>query len=880
MTVALSIGALHANTTDILNESWVEEAILAHIQGRRPVLVGDISQPDELLASLARARSERPQIRFALLLHFSQVLNQPLSDLLRAQFDEVFVAVDRMMTVIEADTIRTTIRPRWILLPTVGLDWNEIIIGRLFPDRRGIATVLCPPSKSLWNDEGPFLSPDELLIHIQEFQDQHPLIELRPPPHEWFVPCQTEPWKMSSRNLQHTNVIKKSEELLIPNVSFIIPLLWKKNSSGELALLACLHSCLRVVDHIYAQSDSIAAEYILCIDRELDAASFNLKHFLDQLDPRVSRALTIIDCPRQDPDPDWRAGFIRNAGAAYSRIGSSGSLVFVDSDVEIVDVATVAREVAEGRNSLVFSRVRSELLPSRKKPRSQENQPFQLASSRLMIVRRSLFENLGGFACGFRTYGCEDNFLVWQTTEILRKGLPVSFSAFPFATTRHLRASADHDDLPEKMVRLKAAAELLYRMTFDPRVHRHFFVAFGQSVGLRFIIKRLAIRKATRSLLGPIVFGLTLFETKDRTAYLKGFWEILKWKAKRPLLLVSSEAWRISKIKHVTREHGWKVPHVFARIFYVLRHWISSLYLLGENALIKTRATRFGWTTVGWRLKVGLQRVSGELNRRMLVFVIMPVRHVIRQLPWVAQVAGIRMLGQIRRLQALLISGYGKVACLGIAMWGFIKFHWNALRIRIWWDVVMRAHGLLMRVYGQFMRAYGAVLRVAMPSWGFIKSHWNAFRVRIWWDIVMRTHGLLMRGYGQFMRAYGAVLRVAMPSWGFFKTRSQALLLQVLFVGWGKIKLFRGLLYKLFVDQIWYPGLYHAMRPYHFARRYSWMVPLQFRKLAGELWRINVYWMRICGWWKRMMGRLWFIPVGYRRLKEKILRVLKYKGSP
>lgn len=661
VTVPLTIGALHCRTNSQLNDPWVEDAILAHSQGRRPVLVGDISNPEALLSSLMRAKEERPQIRFALLLHFSQVLQTPLSDLLRSQFDEVFVVVDREISASDAHLVRVSVRPRWLLVPRVGLDWNEILTGRLLPERRGIATILSPPANSPWSNEGPFLSADELLIHIQEFQDEHPLIEVRPPPHEWFVPSETAPWNTHSRDRQLSAVVKKTEEQIPPNVSFVIPFHWRNLSSEMDELNVCLQSCLRVVDYVYAQTESVTVEYIVSVDRDHEAPAFDLGTLQRNLDPRISRSLTVVESHRKDSADDWRAGFIRNVGASYSRIGSGGLLVFVDSDVEIVDPAIVANEIIEGKNSLVFSRVRSEVLPAGTKPLSQENQPFQVASSRLMIVRRSLFENLGGFANAFRTYGCEDNFLVWQTTEILRKGLPVSLAAFPFATTRDLKSTADQEDLLEKMIRLKAAADLFYRMTFDPRVHRHFFVSLGQATALRFILKRLACRKNLRWLLGPIVFLLTLFETDNRGAYLRGLWDIIKWKAKRPLLWASAEAWRVGQAKHVAKKHSWKIPHVFQTAFHFLRHIGAVILILLQRISIKLRATKFGWNVFGWRLVVGAQKAWGEILRLSSVHVFYPAVHIIKQIPWWIKVAALRLWGLLGRFWGLTKQAWGGI---------------------------------------------------------------------------------------------------------------------------------------------------------------------------------------------------------------------------
>lgn len=647
VTVPLSLGALRSTSSVASENSWVQEATLAHSQGRRPVLVGDISQPDRLLTSLLSAKNERPQIRFALLLHFSQALQTQMSDALRSQFDEVFVAVDQMISAADANAIRQSVRPRWILIPRVGLDWSRILIDRLLPDRRGTATVLCPPVESSWSTEGPFLSADELVIHLQEFQHQHPLVEVRPPPHEWFIPSQTAPWDMPSRDLQFAVVHKKTEEPIVPNVSFIIPFHWNNKPAAAAHLKTCLQACLRVVDYVYAQSDGITVEYIISVDRDHGVAPFEVEALKKNIDPRIFRSLTVVESGRINHETDWRAGFIRNVGARFSRVGSSGLFVFVDSDVEITDPAIVANEIIEGKNSLVFSRVRNEIQPDGKNVLIEENHPFQVASSRLMIVRRTLFENLGGFANAYRTYGCEDNFLVWQTTEILRKGLPVSIAAFPFATTRDLSLSRDQDDLVAKMERLKDAADLFYRMTFDPRVHRHFFVSLGPNIGLRYFLKRLACGNKLRLILGPVVFLMTLSETKNRAAYLQGHWDVIRWKLKRPLLLVTSQAWRLGQAKHVAKRHGWKIPNVFLKAYFRIRHISIMTFVIFQRIWIKLRATKFGWNVLSWRIYVGFLKLWGEL-RRLSAYLFYPALHVVKQIPWWTKVAAIRIWGGIR----------------------------------------------------------------------------------------------------------------------------------------------------------------------------------------------------------------------------------------
>lgn len=821
ITIPLSMGALRANSA-ASELSWMEEATIAHSQGRRPVLVGDISQPERLLASLLSAKNERPQIRFALLLHYSQALQTPLPDSLRSQFDEVYVAVDQMISVADAHAIRQAVRPRWLLVPRVGLDWNQIIIGRLIPERRGTVTILCPPAESSWANEGPFLSTDEILIHVQAFQHEHPLIEVRPPPHEWFVPSHTSPWEMPSRDLRRATILKKTEEPIVPNVSFVVPFHWKNQSSAEAHLATCLRTCLRVVDYVYAMSESITVEYIVSIDRDFEATPFDIESFRKNSDPRIFRSLTIVESARTSGESDWRAGFIRNAGARFSRVGSAGLLVFIDSDVEIVDPAIVASEIIEGRNSLVFSRVRSETPPTGKKPVSQENQPFQVASSRLMIVRRSLFEHLGGFANAFRTYGCEDNFLVWQTSEILKKGLPVSMAAFPFATTRDLSPTIDKDDLVAKMARLTVAADLFYRMTFDPRVHRHFFVSLGTGLGFRYFLKRLACGNLLRPILGPLVFLMTLIETKNRAAYLRGLWDVIRWKVKRPLLLVSSEAWRLGQAKHVAKKHSWKIPNVLLKAYYLVRHLGAMTIVIGQRAWIKLRANKFGWNIFGWRLFVGLQKLWGESRRFLSVKIFFPSLHIVGQIPWWTKVAGVRFFGFSKLALAFGFSRFQEV-------FGFFRMAFGEIRrLMLVYFIYPSLH--VLKQIPWWTKVGGERL------WGLVKLIWGGIKFSAGWGHKLFVDHLWIPG-----------LRVAQSPYHLTRL-----------YGWKLIALMTA--------------------PFRYIHDNFWKLKVMAKKLRGELWRIPVL-------WNRLLGQLWFIPIGFKRLGEKMrgaIRFLKEKtrGTP
>jgi hypothetical protein len=321
VTCPLAMGAVRHDPG-----SWVDDAIYFHSNGFRPVLTGGLHNSDQLQIGIKSAIEKRPQIRFALFLHWSELIRNEIPDSIREYLDEIYIAVDSMLSPSEANSLRVRYSPRWVLIPRLGLSWKKLIAEVLLPSKRGMITLLAPEHDS---PDGPFLNCDELLLNIQEIQIDHPLVEIRPAQHEWFVPTELKPWRMPSRDRRSVQLLYGGSDRSslssagMSTVSFIIPFLWSGNSLVLEYLKKSLESCLRTTDRIYAQSEFLRAEYIVVCDRADTTAEFSIDEFLQCLDSRVANSLTWLEAPRFDSNLNWRAGWIRNIGVEYSRANSS-----------------------------------------------------------------------------------------------------------------------------------------------------------------------------------------------------------------------------------------------------------------------------------------------------------------------------------------------------------------------------------------------------------------------------------------------------------------------------------------------------------------------------------------------------------------------------
>jgi hypothetical protein len=153
----------------------------------------------------------------------------------------------------------------------------------------------------------------------------------------------------------------------------------------------------------------------------------------------------------------------------------------------------------------------------------------------------------------------------------------------------------------------------MYRMTLDEDVHRHFFSALGEGLGWRALLKRAAIHKLSRVFLAPLVFCLTMIETRDRKKYLEGFLEVFMWKLKRPALIIRSNLWKTQRLGHLWRENAWKLPN-----FFVSRVGLTKIAI--ENIWIHLVSNRFGLNSIGWRIELWFKIMSDQIRWRASVF--------------------------------------------------------------------------------------------------------------------------------------------------------------------------------------------------------------------------------------------------------------------
>ncbi len=735
VTCPIAMGALRRDPS-----SWADDAIYYHSNGYRPVLSGGLHDLELLEKGIRYAQEFRPQIRFALFTHWSELLRNEIPDSVREQLDEIYVAIDSMPSIAEAQAIRARYRPKWVLIPRLGLNWKKLITECLLPNKRGSVTLLAPEPNS---PDGPYLSSDELLLNIQELQIDHPLIEIRPAQHEWFLPTELKPWRMHARDRRSVQLILGGPDRStftsagLSTVSFIVPFHWKGDEASLDHLRRNLESCLRTTDQIYSMAETISTEFIVVLDRAPAVSELSVEDFVQSLDPRIAQGLTWLEAPRFTMAADWRAGWIRNVGAEYSRAGSGSYLVFLDADCEIADTRQVASEIVNARYSLIYT---SLVDLKRKDLSSQETAPFQVCSSRLLIIRRSLFENLGGFSEAFEEYGCEDNFLVWQASEFIRRGLPLMMVALPLEATHHLRAISEDDDLLEKMIRIRRSAGLCYRMSLDPRVHRHFFVSLGRAdvtrdLYPRFLLKRFATRIGLRWFLGPLVFLLTVLQTQDLPKYLRGIWDSFIWFIRAPLIRVSSQSWRFGMLKHGWREHAWKIPHAALWPARKTQALFGKAKVASEKTLISAKSSDWGWKVVGWRLKLAVQRFSiwchrlyGESKRvaALLLSAInrgftYPLIHLFKQIPWLLKVCFLRVTGVTKRLGSKWII----VPALQVVTfpYHFLREHGWRLKQALLFPFRLLASNLWrVRVFAEWL--WGQRWRISVT--------WRRLQARLW----------------------------------------------------------------------------------------------------------------------------------------------------
>lgn len=608
VSTPLVLGCLRPSETTV---RWEDDVLTAFHRNERAILSGDLRDLDSISAQLNSLRKDFPYARCGLLFHWKQALAQISAEKHLNTFDIVHVAIDETIDPIFLKTIQAHWKCHWVLIPCRGFFWRKWIASTLFPEKSGALRILVP------NDEQvDILSVDEIRILISELSLEHPLIHVHPAPPEWFVPSELGPWLQSERRAITPKTIHDSRTQSNYTHSVIIPFLW----TGEPESLARLHVCLQSITDTLQKS----REIILAIDRTQGARELCKEDF-----PQLSECMA-LDLERMSSLEDWRAGFVRNFGAEFSR-NQAGHFIFVDADVAIRGKSEFLEALSSDFDLLQTC--------------APNQTGFESASSSLIVVQATLFRNLGGFAEAFHHYGCEDNYLVWQIEKAKKQIHQTDRSIF-----EHLRPIDAQDDVAAKMARIRPSASLMYRMTLDPRVHHHFYSSLGSSVWSRALVKHLYAISLTRWVFALLVFFATFFETENRTRYLASFYDVAIWKLKHPLLWLKSRSWKAQIPWHFMRRNAWRISHALLSVPRTIRSVWGHIKVAAEIGFIKARESRWGWNIIGWRIlriralwdhfkwrpAVWWQRLIGNWRRLLgfferifVVYLIVPTRNII-----------------------------------------------------------------------------------------------------------------------------------------------------------------------------------------------------------------------------------------------------------
>lgn len=617
VSIPIQLGALRNGDTDL---SWSDEARRALADGERAVLSGDITHLDELVTTVSEILSERPHGRFALLIHAQQARHKPPPKNALSVFETIYVATAENVEPADIRQIEFWWHPTWVLVPTTEINRGDWIPHFLLPSRQGHLILLATKHSRI--------APDELRLQLQDFSFEHPLIEIRPAPPEWYTPSELGPGRTGARDVRRAKLVQDSRGRDDYGLSIIVPFRW----TGESAHAEMLGRTLNSIAEAFGSHER--CEIIVAVDRAKSRDALTARDLGHDLSDTA-----FVDVERIDASSDWRAGFVRNCGTRFSR-NRNGFYLFVDADVVIAPMAHLSRTVHDLVAGDSVDLVQITDFP--------DAPAFTTASSSFLFVRTSVFSQVGGFSDAFSQYGCEDNFFVWRASRMHARIHTLSTS-----TIEHLRPWTDDDNLVAKMQRLRSSSELMYRMTLDPAVHRHFFSALGSDLWLRAALKRAALNPMTRLLMAPFVFLLTLFETRDRVKYLASFVEISIWKLKRPVLWLRSNRWKTQLVKHAWRRNAWKVPNFFISAFGRAKIAIQKLAI----ALL---ASRFGWNFVAWRLRLWTKFTIDQIRWRASVsrirfagaclWLLTAIVSFFSNLSWFFRVGSQRSVGYLRRL--------------------------------------------------------------------------------------------------------------------------------------------------------------------------------------------------------------------------------------
>ncbi|MBL7687414.1 MAG: hypothetical protein JNJ49_05225 [Bdellovibrionaceae bacterium] len=498
----------------------------------RVILAGLSDHQNRLPLVIDELKSNSPQIEVGVLLHWTEALGTQSTTWLNisSHARDVFVAVDHLISKEQADSIRVRWNPKWILIPKVGLDWDELITRRIFTDNRGRIFLWAPPAD---NPDGPFLSTDELMHHMRAMRITHPLIDIVPVPDAWHIVSENGPQGSLTRPIYQ--VTQEAERTV--SLSVIVPI--RTFADGASKALQALQQALDSWQDSY--------EIIVCLD-DVDRPS----------DLPCGPNIRVLDLKRaNDADNDWRPGYVRNYGAAASKCRHDGLLLFCDADIEVSsDFLSPLRsttgwqfaQLAEGPTQL----------------------RWQSTTSKVFAIRRFAFESVGGFPEAFSHYGCEDNALTWHLTRARYVGLALSPK-----TIVHLRTKTDDDDGLLKMHRLRRSASLFYRMMISTEadaIYWHFFSALDDNDSLAATTFRAMLKNAyrflpIRVLLAVTTFFLTLQQTGNRSAYIRGVIEASTWKMRTQFAKITPTY----RIFDSLKANLWKIPWMLAKPFHLIK---------------------------------------------------------------------------------------------------------------------------------------------------------------------------------------------------------------------------------------------------------------------------------------------------------------------
>ncbi|HRK07885.1 MAG TPA: galactosyltransferase-related protein [Pseudobdellovibrionaceae bacterium] len=574
-----------------LTEAEIVAQVAREIQlrsGDRKSEVEIVLTPGHLLRSDAAEiwrtlLSNFPNLRLRQLLHWTQALSlKRQGENWRRDFPHLKfeIAIDAKLSRVSLDLLRQTWNCDWLIIPRP--DWHADVSLSAFVEieRQSQAhastaielTLLCPRPN---HHEGPFLDNDELQLFLDEARDAFPDVHFQSAPPDYFVSSELgtlardasrEVWP--SRTPQPQHAIELS--IICPVKSLNFPEVLKR---------------LRIL----RDQSPFSTELIIVRD---DGGT---------LTPHGDEIW--LQMPESQRENDWRAGSVRNLGA---RAASGQHLLFVDADVRLPLEAL--KEIAAAWS--LQPRLNA----------AHKAGAWWSASSSCWILPRHEFWSVGGFAEAFSTYGCEDAELAFR---LQAQGF--STDPLPFSIT-HLRPESADDSGLLKMLKLKTAAQLLHRMTLSAETHFIFYSVMGSTQSYSATLRAAAKRLWDWPLVGWLLKAgtelMTLFESREKAKFIRGWLQHFLWVFKGPLLLLVSESWRVRIFGDVARLHAWKLPHALAWPIHQIRSAYGNLAGPLSRGLIAVKAAIVSksWLVphfVKWPFYIlsrGLGQIAGPIH--------------------------------------------------------------------------------------------------------------------------------------------------------------------------------------------------------------------------------------------------------------------------